>query len=124
MITAIHQIAVNVKDVDRARSFYRDKLGLRHLFDAGPRLTFFDCGGVRLMLGTPERPEFDHPGSLLYFRVDDIRATHRDMLARGMKFIDEPHVVARLPDREVWVSAFEDGEGNTLALMSEPRSSP
>ena len=124
MITAIHQVAVNVKDVDRARTFYRDKLGLRHLFDGGPKLAFFDCGGVRLMLGTPERPEFDHPASILYFRVDDIRATHRDMVARGMKFVDEPHIVAKLPDREVWVTAFEDGEGNTLALMSEPPPGP
>jgi methylmalonyl-CoA/ethylmalonyl-CoA epimerase len=122
MITAIQQIAVNVKDVERAKAFYRDSLGMRHLFDGGPKLTFFDCGGVRLMLGTPERPEFDHPASILYFRVDDIRASHGQMKARGVRFIDEPHVVAKLPDREVWVTAFHDGEGNTLALMSEQKA--
>ena len=122
MISAIHQIAVNVKDVERARAFYRDSLGLRHLFDGGPKLAFFECGGVRLMLGTPERPEFDHPASLLYFRVEDIRASHGQMKARGVRFVDEPHIVAKLPDREVWVTAFEDGEGNTLALMSEPKT--
>lgn len=121
MITAIHQIAVNVRDVDRARAFYRDSLGMRHLFDGGPKLTFFDCGGVRLMLGTAERPEFDHPASILYFRVADIRAAHRELAGRGVKFLDGPHIVAKLPDREVWVASFEDGEGNTLALMSEPR---
>ena len=120
MITAIHQIAVNVRDVDRARAFYRDKLGIRHLFDGGPKLTFFDCGGVRLMLGTPEKPEFDHPGSILYFRVADIRAAHRELAAKGVKFRDEPHLVTRLPDREVWIAFFDDGEGNALALMSEP----
>src|SRR5213080_3191257 len=69
VITAIQQVAVNVKDVERAKVFYRDQLGIRHLFDGGPKLTFFDCGGVRLMLGTPEKPEFDHPSSILYFRV-------------------------------------------------------
>ena len=120
MITAIHQICVNVHDVDRARAFYRDALGLRHLFDGGPKLTFFDCGGVRLMLGTPEKPEFDHPGSILYFRVSDIGAAHRELMGRGVKFRDAPHLVARLPDREVWLAFFEDGEGNALALMSEP----
>ncbi len=120
MITAIHQIAVNVHDVDRARAFYRDQLGIRHLFDGGPKLTFFDCGGVRLMLGTPEKPEFDHPGSILYLRVADIRAAHRSLAAKGVKFRDEPHLVAKLPDREVWIAFFDDGEGNALALMSEP----
>jgi len=119
MITAIQQIAVNVKDVDRARAFYRDRLGLRHLFDGGPKLTFFDCGGVRLLVGIPEK-EFDHPSSVLYFRVDDIRGAHRELLAKGVKFRDEPHLVARLPDREIWMAFFEDGEGNTLAITAEP----
>ena len=120
MITAIQQVAVNVRDVDRARAFYRDQLGIRHLFDGGPKLTFFDCGGVRLMLGTPEKPEFDHPSSILYFRVADIGAAHRELAAKGVKFRDAPHLVTRLPDREVWIAFFDDGEGNALALMSEP----
>jgi len=119
MITAIQQIAINVKDVDRARAFYRDRLGLRHLFDGGPKLTFFDCGGVRLLVGIAEK-EFDHPSSVLYFRVDDIRGAHRELLAKGVKFRDEPHLVARLPDREIWMAFFEDGEGNTLAITAEP----
>lgn len=119
MITAIQQIAVNVKDVERARAFYRDKLGIRHLFDGGPALAFFDCGGVRLMVGIPEK-EFAHPGSILYFRVADVTEAHRELRARGVKFRDEPHVVARLPDREIWMAFFEDGEGNTLAITAEP----
>jgi len=122
MITAIHQIAINVKDVQRARGFYRDGLGLAHLFDAGPELAFFDCGGVRLMVGMPT-PEFEHASSILYLRVDDIRAEHGAMVARGVRFREEPHIVARLPDREVWLAAFDDGEGNTLALMSESPAS-
>lgn len=122
MIRAIQQIAVNVREIERARAFYRDKIGLRHLFDGGPRLSFFDCGGVRLMLSPPEKPEFDHPASILYFRVDDIAAAHREMKSRGVAFRDEPHLVARLPDREVWMAFFDDGEGNVLAITSEPRA--
>jgi predicted enzyme related to lactoylglutathione lyase len=121
MITAIQQIAIVVHDVGRARDFYRDKLGLRHLFDAGPELAFFDCGGVRLMLSKPSSPDLDHASSLMYFRVADIRAAHRDMVGKGVTFRDEPHLVGRKPDGgEVWLASFDDTEGNTLALMSEP----
>jgi len=122
MITAIQQIAVNVQDVERAKGFYRDKLGIRHLFDGGPKLTFFDCGGVRLMLGLPEKPEFDHPSSVLYFKVGDIRDAHRELVSRGVAFRDQPHLIAKLPDREIWMAFFDDGEGNLLAITSEPPS--
>lgn len=120
MISALQQVAVNVRDVERAKAFYREKLGIRHLFDGGPKLSFFDCGGVRLMLGTAEKPEFDHPGSVLYFRVADIHAAHRELAARGVKFRDQPHLIAKLADREIWMAFFEDGEGNVLAITSEP----
>jgi methylmalonyl-CoA/ethylmalonyl-CoA epimerase len=119
MINAIQQVAVNVRDVDRARAFYRDTLGMRHLFDGGPKLTFFDCGGIRLMLGPASEAEFDHPSSILYFRVDDIRATHRELAAKGVHFRDMPHLVAKLPDREIWMAFFDDGEGNVMAITSE-----
>ena len=72
-IASIGQISIRVHDVERAVTFYRDALGLEFLFDAGP-LAFLMCGDVRLMLTTPERDEFDHPSSTLYFRVDDIHA--------------------------------------------------
>jgi predicted enzyme related to lactoylglutathione lyase len=72
----IGQISMRATDLPRAVTFYRDMLGVRHLFDAGPDLSFFDCGGVRLMLSKPEK-DFDHPGSVLYFRVDDIHAACR-----------------------------------------------
>jgi len=61
----IGQIAITVKDVERAVHFYRDALGMRFLFQAGG-LAFFDCGGVRLMLSVPEKPEYNHPASILY----------------------------------------------------------
>jgi methylmalonyl-CoA/ethylmalonyl-CoA epimerase len=121
-LSRIHQISMRVHDVDRAVRFYRDALGVPFLFAAPPRLAFFDCGGVRLMLSTPE-PGFDHPGSVVYFAVDDIAEAHASLKARGVTFSGEPHKIATLADREVWLADFQDTEGNTLALMSEPRLS-
>lgn len=116
----IHQISMRIRDIDRAVPFYRDTLGLKLLFQAPPHLAFFDCGGVRLML-SPAEPEFDHQGSVLYFAVDDIKAAHAALAASGVAFRSEPHMVAKLPDREVWLADFLDSEGNVLALMSEPK---
>ena len=121
-LSRIRQVSMRAHDVDRAVRFYRDTLGLPFLFAAPPRLAFFDCGGVRLMLSTPE-PGFDHPGSVLYFAVDDIRQMHDTLMSRGVAFRTAPHKIATLADREVWLADFEDSEGNTLALMSEPRLS-
>jgi predicted enzyme related to lactoylglutathione lyase len=118
-LARIHQIAQRITDIDRAVAFYRDALGLPFLFAAPPSLAFFDCAGVRLMLSPPS-PGFDHPGSVLYFAVDDIEAMQRTLAARGVVFPSEPRLIAKLPDREVWLSEFKDTEGNTLALMSEP----
>jgi catechol 2,3-dioxygenase-like lactoylglutathione lyase family enzyme len=117
-ISRLGQVAINVHDIDRATAFYRDQLGLALLFTAG-KLAFFDCGGVRLMLDTPEKPEFDHPSSILYFTVADIAAAHRQMLANGVRFEDEPHVIARMPSHDLWMVFFRDSEQNLLALMSE-----
>ena len=117
----IHQISMRAHDVERAAAFYADTLGLRLLFKAPPNLAFFDCDGVRLMLGKAE-PEFDHQGSVVYFGVNDIASTHKQLSARGVQFRSEPHLIAKLPDREVWLADFLDSEGNVLALMSEPRT--
>jgi methylmalonyl-CoA/ethylmalonyl-CoA epimerase len=116
----IGQIAINAKDVERATAFYRDVLGLKLLFQAGPKLSFFDCGGVRLMITVPEE-EFDHPSTILYYKVDDIRAAYEAIKSRGAGFRDEPHLVAKMPDHELWMTFLKDSEGNTLALMSEVR---
>ena len=120
-ISRIGQIAINAHDVERAAAFYQDKLGLKLLFKAAPGLAFFDCGGVRLMLTRPEKPEFDHPGSILYFAVPDIQAAHAAMKEKGARFEDEPHVVARMPDHDLWMVFFRDSEGNLMGLMSEVR---
>ena len=118
-LSRIHQVSMRAHDIERAVRFYRDALGLPFLFAAPPRLAFFDCNGVRLMLSTPE-PGFDHPGSILYFAVDDIAKAHEMLASRGVTFGTAPHKIATLADREVWLADFKDSEGNTLALMSEP----
>ena len=115
---ALGQIAMPVRDPARGLAFYRDILRLPFLFEAPP-LSFFDCGGVRLMLTLPSSAEYDHPGSILYFRVRDIAAAHAELTGRGVRFKDTPHRVARMSDHELWMTFFEDSEGNTLALMAE-----
>jgi predicted enzyme related to lactoylglutathione lyase len=114
----IGQIAINVHDIGRAVQFYRDTLGMKFLFEV-PRLAFFDCGGVRLMLGTAETKEFDHPASVLYYKVQDLTASYDSLRKRGVDFIDKPHLIAQLEHHDLWMAFFRDSEGNTLALMSE-----
>ncbi|MEZ4588137.1 MAG: VOC family protein [Gemmatimonadales bacterium] len=116
---SIGQIAIVVQDVDRAVAFYRDSLGLPLLFQAPPGLAFFQAGATRLMLSRPEQAEFDHPASILYFKVDDVEVTHRQLSGRGVEFVDQPHVVHRTDQMELWMTFFKDGEGNTFALMAE-----
>ena len=119
-ITGVGQVAINVRDVQRAVEFYRDVLGLRFLFQI-PNSAFFDCGGLRLMLGTAEKPEFDHPASILYYKVDDIHAAYASLQAAGADTVDAPHLIARMPDHELWMFFVRDPEGNHLGLMSEVR---
>jgi catechol 2,3-dioxygenase-like lactoylglutathione lyase family enzyme len=119
-LSRIGQIAVNAHDLPRAVAFYRDALGMRFLFEV-PKLAFFDCAGVRLMISLPESAEFDHPASVIYYKVDDIGGSYAAMLSRGVTFVDQPHLVAKLPDHDLWMVFLKDTEGNTLALMSEVR---
>jgi len=120
-LSQIGQIAINVHDTGRAVAFYRDQLGMKLLFTAG-QLAFFDADGIRLMLTPPEKPEFDHPASILYFKVPDIQQAHATLSQRGVKFEDTPHLIARMPDHELWMTHFRDSENNLLSLMSEVRS--
>jgi methylmalonyl-CoA/ethylmalonyl-CoA epimerase len=114
----IGQIAILVKDVARATDFYRDKLAMKYLFAAG-NLAFFDCGGIRLMLDKPEKVEAGT--SIIYFKVSNIHHAHEQMKSRGVEFVDKPHVIAKLPDHDLWMTFFRDSEGNLLGLMSEVR---
>lgn len=116
----IRQIAVVCKDVARATAFYRDTLGLPFLFAAGPSLAFFDCGGVRLMLSS-DNEGHDNLSSMLYYLVTDIEGTQSDLETKGVSFLEKPHMIAKMPDHELWLTAFKDSEGNMLGLMEEKR---
>ena len=125
MISGVGQVAIRTPDLDKGIAFYRDVLGLPFLFQV-PGMAFFQCGEVRLLLGPSEHPggEHDHPASVLYYRVADIQAAYRALQDKGAEFLGEPHMVARLPDREVWMAFLRDGCGNTLAIMGEPPIAP
>ncbi|HYJ31252.1 MAG TPA: VOC family protein [Allosphingosinicella sp.] len=116
--TKITQIAVAVRDLERAKTFYRDVLGLEWIADAPPGLSFFQCGEVRLMLSQPEGPE-TAGNSILYYGVEDAAATHDALVARGVVFEQPPHVIGRLGDTEVTLGVCRDSEGNLLGVMSE-----
>ena len=118
-LSQIGQIFVNVKDLDRAIAFYRDTLGMTFLFQAPPNMAFFDCGGIRIMLGIADNALVDHPASVIYYKVDDIERVYEVFNARGVEFIVKPHLVAPMPTYDLWLADFKDSEGNILALMSE-----
>ncbi len=118
-ISRLAQIQVRAHDVERAAAFYQDVLGLKLLFKAPPGLAFFDCGGVRIMIDKPEKAEFDHASSILYFAVPDIQTAFAQMRQSGVRFEDEPHTIARMPGHDLWMTFFRDSEDNLLALMSE-----
>lgn len=117
----IGQIAVPVSDVERAVRFYRDTLGMRFLFQAPPGLAFFDVGGVRLMLDGPARAQAGN-SSVIYYQVEDLEAAVATLSERGVRFEAEPHLIAKMPDHELWMAFLRDPDENLLALMSEVRS--
>ncbi len=122
-IENIGQVAIRARDLEASVAFYRDTLGLDFLFDAGS-LAFLMCGGVRLMLAVPENDEVDHPSSTLYFRVPDLPVAYEELGGRGVEFLDEPHLIAKLPDHELWMAFFRDPDGNLMGLMSEVTEPP
>ena len=117
-IRNIGQISIIVHDLERATAFYRDVLGLKLLFTVS-NMSFFDCGGVRLMLGHASSPELDHPSSILYFRVPDIQSASQRLMDEGVKIEAPPRLIAPMPDHDLWMTAFRDSEGNVMELMSE-----
>lgn len=117
----IGQIAITVSDVAKATAFYRDVLGLKFLFSAGPNLAFFAAGSVRLMLSTPEGAGEPGKNSFLYFKVSDITAVHAAIVARGATDAETPRMVAKMPDHDLWIGFVKDMDGNLVGLMSEVR---
>lgn len=120
-ISRLGQVAIPAQDIARAIAFYRDTLGLRLLFEAPPKLAFFDCGGVRLMLSEPEGGTALQPGSILYYLVEDLPAAHEALVARGVAFLHAPQCIATMPDHALWMAFLNDSEGNVVGLMSEVR---
>ena len=120
-LTQIGQIAVPVSDIDRATSFYRDVLGMNFLFQAPPGLAFFDCNGIRLLLDAPAKAQSENFSSIIYYKVPDIQAAFEALTARGVKFEEKPHIIAKMPDHDLWMAFFRDPDSNLLALMCEVR---
>lgn len=117
LLRELGQIAQPVADLTRATAFYRNVLGLELLFEV-PRMAFFELDGLRLMLARPEDgPE--RSGSILYFSVEDLDATHAALQDRGVTFEQGPTLIADMGDHELWMAFFRDTEGNQLALMAE-----
>jgi methylmalonyl-CoA/ethylmalonyl-CoA epimerase len=114
----VGQLLIPVDDFESGIAFYRDVLGLPFLFAAPPQMAFFQCGGVRLLVGVPEG-QVAQRGSTIYFQVPDIHAVHASLHESGVQFRAEPHVVHRTPASELWLAEFTDPFGNHLALMGE-----
>ena len=120
-LSRIKQVALPVREITAATRFYRDTLGMRHLFDAPPALSFFDCGGVQLMLAGPDAQGKDgeQQHAVLFYDVSNIKSVHGKIKSAGAKSLEEPHVIARMNGREIWISSFSDGQGNVVSLMSD-----
>jgi methylmalonyl-CoA/ethylmalonyl-CoA epimerase len=117
-LSKIGQINIPVRNLEESVRFYRDILGMTFLFQV-PNMAFFDCGGIRILLGAGEEETGDRHGSIIYFTVDDIHHTADTLRDRGVLFAEEPSLVAEMPDHDLWMAFFGDPSGNTHALMSK-----
>src|ERR1044072_7102328 len=116
-LSEIGQIALVVSDVAKATTFYRDVLGLKFLFSAGPDLAFLAAGTVRLMLTKPEGQGEVGKNSILYFKTDDLASAHSAIVARGAKNERDPGMIAKMPDHELWMAFVRDPDGNLVGMM-------
>ncbi len=114
----IGQVAISVSDLALSKEFYQDTLGMRFLFEAGP-MAFFQCGDIRFMIGTGNENIVAPGGTILYFKVDDIDAAHAELVDKNVYFFSDPHLVARMPDHDLWMAFFKDPDGYTIGLMCE-----
>jgi len=115
-VQGLAQVALTVTDLEAVRAFYRDALGLQHLFDAGT-MAFFDCGGVRLLVGTGEAKPGG--GTLVYFRVADLEGAIAALKGRGAEIVQDAHLVAPMKSYDLWLAFVRDPAGNVLGLMEE-----
>jgi methylmalonyl-CoA/ethylmalonyl-CoA epimerase len=117
-LSQIGQIAVPVTDIERSIRFYRDVLGMRFLFQAPPGLAFFDLKGIRLMLDGPAKAQAGN-SSVIYYKVDDLQSAFETLSKRGVDFETEPHLIAKMPDHDLWMAFLRDPDKNLIALMCE-----
>ena len=115
----IGQIAMTVTDLARAKAFYKDTLGMRFLFETGP-MAFFQCGDIRLMISAAEG-EWHRAGTILYFMVENIHAVHEALRERNVESVETPHLIAKMPDHDLWLMTLKDPDGNVLGVLSEVR---
>ena len=115
----IAQLLIPVDDLEKGVAFYRDVLGIPFLFAAPPQMAFFDCAGVRLLVGVSPPGLNLERGSAIYFQVTDIHAVFSSLGDQGVHFDVPPHVVHRAAGSELWLAEFADPFGNRLALMNE-----
>lgn len=112
----VGQIARTVSDVKKSEAWYRDVLGLQHLYTFGT-LAFFECGRTRLMLsgekGTAEAE------SVIYLTTPDIKASYAALQAKGARFTHAPHMIHKHEDgTEEWMAFIEDPDGRPIGLMA------
>lgn len=118
-MNTLGQIGIQIENVEAVEDFYKNKVGLKHLFNVPGRMTFFDCGGVRLMFAIREPGEERRNNSILYFKVTGLEKKTDELAGKGVIFIEKPHLVAPMPDHDLWMSVFRDVEGNAVGLMEE-----
>ena len=118
-LECIGQIALTVRDLAEAKRFYGETLGMKFLFDAG-KMAFYQCGDIRLLIGLAEKPVTPE-GTILYFRVDEIEAVCAALKGQGVDLMQDAHLIAKMPDHDLWMAFVKDPSGNVLGLMSEVR---
>src|ERR1700722_1218475 len=120
-LDCIGQIAITVSDLSRSKDFYQNTLGMKFLFDAG-QMAFFRCGEFRFTIGAGDKTVVPG-GTILCFKVADLQATHAALIAQAIAFFSDPHLVAKMPDHDLWMAFLKDPDGYTIGLMCElPRS--
>ena len=115
----ITQLLIPIDEFERGVAFYRDVLGIPFLFSAPPQMAFFNCGGIRLLVGVMPAGQKAQRGSAIYFQVPDIHAVYSSLKEKGVHFMAAPHIVNRTPKSELWLAEFTDPDGNQLSLMAE-----
>ena len=118
-IKRVGQIAIAVSDISRSIEFYREKLGLTLLFEAGPNLVFFRCGDTRLMITTLQGEERDHHTSVIYYQVDNIHEAFESIKANDIPIVREPQMTAKMEDHELWIGFIRDPDENLIGIMAE-----